>query len=119
MCAAATQAGGFLVPWVPAPSPAPAPALGPCVGGPGSVGWRIVNSTGGGGPSFAKFAADSLDEEAVDACRKRCCASPRCASVTMHVMRPNDIGCFLNPANGTVAPYPRALTLMAYVNRQH
>ena len=71
-----------------------------------------MNNTGGGGPAFSKSPAKGLGPDDVEECRKKCCATDRCVSIVLH-----ELGCFLNDASGTVAPYPRKDTLMAFVNR--
>ena len=119
-CAAAAKNGGFLVPWTSPPAPpAPAPPvpLGPCVGVPGSAGWRILNNTGGGGPAYATYPAADAGLDSLEQCRRRCCASPYCVSVVLHTDGGGHTGCYLNGANGTKAPYGRKETILAYVNR--
>ncbi len=120
-CAAAAANGNFLVPWKssgPPPAPSPAPAMGKCVGGPGSPGWNVLNNTGGGGPGYRKLKIKDLSSETVDKCRQECCADVYCVSVTLHIgTSEREDGCWFNAANGTVVPYPRVKTVLAYVNR--
>ena len=114
-CAAAAANGNFLSPWTVAPPPPPPPPLeplGPCIGGPGDLGWEVRNGTGGGGPDFARFSAAGLGGGAVEACRRRCCATHYCVSIVLHAR-----GCYLNNASGVKAPYSRPATLMAFVKR--
>lgn len=111
ICAAAAAASGFLVPWTPETP------LGPCVGGPGDKGWDVLNNTGGGGPGFAHSPVENLGPEAMEVCRKRCCASTKCVSVTMHADNGGSTLCWLNPDHSQIAPFARNLTLMAFVKR--
>ena len=98
----------------PTPGPGPLPA---CRGKAGDPGWTILNNTGGGGPGFAHFSAKGLSPTDLEACRSRCCASPLCASVVLHEIKEGEFGCWLNPKDGTKAPYARPQTILAYVNR--
>jgi hypothetical protein len=82
-------------------------------GGPGDPGWEIRNGTGGGGPDFARFdATGGLSADTVEVCRRRCCETHYCVSIVLHAG-----GCYLNNASGTMAPYSRPATLMAFVKR--
>jgi arylsulfatase A-like enzyme len=126
VCDLAQATGGFLRPWVGVPTPPPAPTPPPpspavplpaCNGKAGDQGWSVLNNTGGGGPGFARYPASGLGADDLHACRAKCCASAYCLSVVLHRVSTDQYGCWLNNASGTMAPYTRKETVLAYVNR--